>query len=44
MSHVRRVVGLILIALMGWFLAAGTAGAATTSVSAAKPTPPIECC
>ncbi|MDN3358007.1 hypothetical protein [Actinomadura sp. DC4] len=48
MSHLRRAVALIILAMMGWFLAFGSIGAGITAASAASTTAnetvPIACC
>jgi hypothetical protein len=48
MSQLRRVIALIVLALMGWFVAFGTVGAVTASASAQPAetlaVPPIACC
>jgi hypothetical protein len=48
MSHLRRAVALIILALMGWFLAFGSLGAGVTTASAASArsseSVPIACC
>lgn len=48
MSHLRRAVALIILALMGWFVAVGAIGAVTASASVIanhnEIAPPILCC
>jgi hypothetical protein len=48
MSHLRRVVALVLLAVMGWFVALGAVGAvaasASISSSSTRPGSDILCC
>ena len=48
MTHLRRVIGVLLLALFGWLLtfgAVGAVGSVVTASSAAQLTPPpVQCC
>jgi hypothetical protein len=48
MSHLRRVIGLLSLALVGWLLmfgAVGTVGSVVASSSVEQLiTPPVQCC
>jgi hypothetical protein len=48
MSHLRRAVALVILAMMSWFLAFGSIGAGVTAASAASSQQheivPIACC
>jgi predicted RND superfamily exporter protein len=48
MSHLRRVIGLLLLALVGWLLTFGAVGAVGSVVTASSETqmitPPVQCC
>jgi hypothetical protein len=48
MSHLRRVIGLLLLALVGWLLAFGAVGAVGGVITASSAeeliSPPVQCC
>ncbi len=44
MSHLRRVVGVVLLALVAWLLTFGTVGAVESVVTAAPTDQLVQCC